>query len=96
MKGFIEEEWVRQVRDEAEVKWPRARDAWEAITWIIMHDEACGLPLNEAGNIRGYVFDGAKSAHLPSVEVIYEIQTNEVVVRDARFYEAPYTQHGRA
>lgn len=96
MKGIFEDDCVRTTRDEAESLWPRATDSWEAVTWTLVHDETCGRPLNEQGTIRGYVWDGARSAKLPSVEVIYEIQNTDIVIRDARFFEAPYHHHGRA
>jgi hypothetical protein len=96
MKGIFEDPPVQVARDEAALKWARADDAWEAITWTVSRDEACGSSLNDTGTIRGYIWDGARSADLPSVEIIYEIQATDIVIRDARFYDAPFYQHGRA
>lgn len=96
MKDIREEERVRLARDESESKWCRALDAWESITWTILHDELCGVPLNESGLIRGYVWDGARSVDLPSVELIYEIQPHLIVIHYVRFYDSPYRQAGRA
>lgn len=96
MKGIFEDDCVRIARDEAECQWPRTMDAWEAVTWTLIRDEACGAALNETGTLRGYVWDGARSAQLPSIDVIYEIQATDIVIKDARFYEAPYHYSGRA
>ncbi|GLS36373.1 hypothetical protein GCM10010869_19620 [Mesorhizobium tianshanense] len=96
MKGFREEDRVRLARDLAETKWSRANDAWESITWTILHDETCGFPMNETGTVRGYVWDGARSIDLPSIEVIYEIQLDLIIIHEADFRDAPYRQAGRA
>lgn len=96
MKSIREEKRVTIARDAAEVRWERAMDSWEAITWVILHDETCGSALSESGNVRGYIFDGARSVNMPSLAVIYEITDEYIIVRDAEFYEAPYGQAGRA
>ena len=96
MKDIREEDSVGLARDLAEAKWARANDAWESVTWTIIHDEACGVPLNDLGSIRGYVWDGARSIDMPTVEVIYEIQLDLIIIWYAEFRDAPYGQAGRA
>ena len=96
MKSFREEEQVRLARDEAECRWPRALDAWEAITWTLLHDETCGDPLDDIDQVRGYVWDGARSKGLPTVEVIYEIQRELIIVHHVEFRDAKYGQAGHA
>lgn len=96
MKDCREEDRVRLARDLAEEKWSRAFDAWEDVTWTIVRDENCGSPLNDTGSIRGYVFDGARSIDMPSIEVIYEIYPNLIIIHYADFRDAPYGQAGRA
>jgi hypothetical protein len=39
-----------------------------------------GVLLNEAGNIRGFVYDGARSIGQPDIDVIYEITPDEIIV----------------
>lgn len=96
MKDLREEDGVRRAVDAAESRWDRANDAWEAVTWAIARDELVGEPLNNSGELRGFVFDGARSVDMPSIEVIYEITETQIILHDARFYDAPYYQAGRA
>jgi hypothetical protein len=96
MKDIREEDSVGLARDLAEAKWSRANDAWESVTWTIVHDEECGAPLNDTGSVRGYVWDGARSIDMPSIDVIYEIYPDLIIIHYAEFRDAPYGQAGRA
>lgn len=96
MKDLREEDRARLAKDLADEKWSRADDAWQDVTWTILHDEHCGRALNDTGTIRGYEWDGARSIDMPSVEVIYEIQETVIIIHEVVFRDAPYGQAGRA
>ena len=77
-------------------KWSDAERAWEAIEWALARDPFVGVPFTESGNVRGFVYDGARSIDQPDVEVVYEITKDEIIVRSAEFCDAKATQAGRA
>jgi hypothetical protein len=90
------DERARDSVDSAIDKWPDAERAWEAVEWVLARDPVVGVPLNEAGNIRGFVYDGARSIGQPDIDVIYEITPDEIIVRSAEFTDAKISQAGRA
>lgn len=96
MRSVREEESVRLAVNDAEVRWDRAEDAWQTITWTLARDPEAGEPLNGDGSLRSFVYDGARSIKLPSVDVIYSFDPQYVTIWDARFYDSPhrYTGHG--
>lgn len=94
MRGIFEEPEVARARDEAELRWPRAIDSWEALTYILTHDPECGRPLDESGNVRAYIWDGARSAGLPTLSVVYVIEQNDFTIRKAEFSDAKYHNSG--
>jgi hypothetical protein len=96
VRSILEEPRVQRAVDEAEDKWPRARDSWEAVTWIVARDPKAGKPATESGRIRAFTFEGASSIGLPSVTVIYEITDEAIVVHDATFMDARHGPAGRA
>ena len=96
MYGIIEDSRVSRAVDDASLRWPRANDAWEAITWVIARDPLIGVAVTESGKVRSFTFDGAKSIGLPTVTVLYEIEPTVIVVRDAVFRDAEFTRPGRA
>jgi hypothetical protein len=55
-----------------------------------------GVPLFEGGNVRGFVYYGAKSIGQPDVDVIYETQQDAIIIRSAVFTDAKASQAGRA
>jgi hypothetical protein len=81
--------------DSAATKWEDTERAWIAIEWALAHDPLVGVPLNEKGNVRGLVYDGARSISQPDVSVIYEITEHEIIVQDAVFSDAKASQAGR-
>ena len=91
-----EEDCVRLAVDEAIGKWPRTEDAWDAVVWTLARDQYAGVALNDRGDVRSFVYDGARSIGMPSIEVIFTLEGNCVSIRDARFYEAPYARAGHA
>lgn len=82
--------------DSAVDNWAGAETAWEAIEWTLAHDPRVGVPLSESGNIRGFVYTGARSIGQPDVEVIYELGNPEIIVKSAEFSDAKTTFAGRA
>lgn len=84
---LIEDECVRIARNEAECRFLRACDAWEAATFVIVHDPGVGMALTESGKSRAFTFQGSRSNGMPSLTVIYEDQDPFVIVRDVRFWE---------
>jgi hypothetical protein len=82
--------------DSAEIKWADAARAWQAIEWVLARDELVGRPLNEGGTLRAFYYDGAKSIGQPDVAVIYEVTDTEIIIRDAVFTDAKYSQAGKA
>lgn len=93
--GLIEERGAELAVNAALDKWPRAEDAWEAVTWVICRDPDIGIPLTESGLTRSFTLQGARSIGLPTVTVVYE-KNIALIVHDALFEEPPYGQVGRA
>jgi hypothetical protein len=56
---IVEENAARKALDDAEAKWAGAYDAWEAATWVVMHDPFVGIPVTESGKTRSYTYEGA-------------------------------------
>jgi hypothetical protein len=76
--------------------WGDAERAWIAIEWALVRDPLVGVPLIEGGNIRAFVYYGARSIDQPDVDVIYEIQNDAIIIRSAVFTDAKASQAGRA
>ena len=70
--------------------------SWECVTWSIVHEPSIGDPVTESGKILSFVFDGAKSIGMPTVQVLYERADPIIIIHDARFSDAKFTQSGRA
>jgi hypothetical protein len=96
VRGVIEDSRASRAVDDAKLRWPRADDAWNAVTWVLARDPEIGMPLNESGTTRAFTLDGARSIGLPTVTVVYVFDPNTVVIRDVLFEEATYGQSGLA
>ena len=96
LRTVCEQEAVRKACDEACMRWTRAQDAWEGVTWAIVHDVNAGAPINEAGTLRALELDGARSNDTPTVWVLYGVDATVVTVHEARFSEAAVWKIGRA
>jgi hypothetical protein len=96
VRGIREEESVRNAVNDAEDKWKRGFDSWEAVTWTAARDPEAGTPLDLDSSLRVLVFDGARSVDMPSVTIIYRFDDDYITVLDASFYDAPhhYAGHG--
>lgn len=97
MRDVREESDVRRAVDAAYVRWSRADEAWEAVTWALSRDPfAAGPALNESGLVRTFVFEGARAFYMPTVRVVYVIEPALVIVRSALFEESAHLYAGRA
>jgi len=96
LRTVREETAVQDACDAACMRWTRADDAWQAVTWAILHDVNAGAPINEGGMLRALELDGARSNDTPTVWVLYGVQPTLVTVYEARFTEASLWQIGRA
>ena len=94
-RTVILESVAEQAVDSACDEWEDAERAWMAIEWALARDPHVGVPLTEGGNVRGLLYDGARSIGQPDVEVIYEIQQNTIIVRSALFKDAKASFAGR-
>ena len=77
-------------------RWDDTDRAWIAIEWALVRDPIVGVPLVEGGNVRGFVYYGARSIGQPDVDVIYEIQQDAIIIKSAVFTDAKASQAGRA
>jgi hypothetical protein len=67
-----------------------------AIEWVLSHDPDVGRPLTEKGNLRAFLYDGARSIKQPDLYVIYEILNNHIVIKVVGYDEAQAARAGRA
>ncbi|MCQ1574073.1 hypothetical protein NFO65_25405 [Neorhizobium galegae] len=88
MRGVKEQPSVSAAVDAAELKWPRADEAWQAVQWALARDPDVGPAINSSGTLRGFVFDGAKSIGLPTVEVIYRVESDHILIEDVEFRDS--------
>jgi hypothetical protein len=95
-RTVILETVAREAVDSAFLKWGDADRAWMAIEWALVRDPDIGVALTEAGNLRAFVYEGARSIDQPDCQVIYEVQLNAIVIRSAIFSPAKASQAGRA
>jgi hypothetical protein len=93
--GVIEDSRVTRALDAAINRWTRAQDAWDAVVWTVARDPECGSPVTESGRTRAFTLEGARSIDMPKVTIIYVISI-AIVIHDARFEEATYSQAGTA
>ncbi|MEM6712416.1 MAG: hypothetical protein AAF590_09055 [Pseudomonadota bacterium] len=79
---------VQNKRDEAETRWSGAETAWDAVTLVLAYDPEIGEPLNEAGTLRTFVLQGARSNDMPDIVVIYEDRNPTIEVIDVKYKDA--------
>jgi hypothetical protein len=96
VRTVVEQPRVSRAIDDAKNHWIRAGDAWEAATWAIIHDPEGGRPITESGATRSVTLEGARSIGMPTVTVLFEIRLFDIIVRDAFFEDARFSQTGRA
>ena len=76
--------------------WEGAEIAWLAIEWTLSRGANAGITLSESGEVRAFVYAGAKSIKQPDVRVIYQIALDQIVIKDAIFTEAKAMSAGVA
>ena len=96
MLTIVTEPSVDEAYEAACLRWPKAHDVWEAITWALSREPREGRALTESGNVRAYTLEGARSVGWPTLTVLYRTENGHVVIYDAEFTEAKYGQAGRA
>ena len=82
--------------EQAKLQWDRADDVWEAITWVVAHDPEVGRPVTESGKTRSLTLEGARSANLPTITIVYEIENPYVTIHDVSFREPSAPHAGQA
>lgn len=95
LRGLFEEPEVADARDEAELKWSRSQDSWDAIIFILQNDPTAGRPLNENGSVRALILEGARSKDIPTLEVVYTVDRDDFTIRKAVFSDAKQHQTRR-
>lgn len=88
LRSIVESEEARQARNEAEAKWSGAVMAWEALTLILAYDPEFGAVIGESGKVRTFVWQGARSADMPDIQVIYEDNDPYLEVIDLKYKTA--------
>lgn len=97
LRDVREDRAVEQSVNDAYRKWARADEAWEAVTWALARDPySAGPAITESGNVRVFVFEGARSFHMPTVRVVYLIEPHAVTIKSAFFEESIHMYAGRA
>ena len=81
--------------DDASTKWTRFDDAWSVVHWSLSRDPSVGTPLTEGGHLRSVVFDGSFAHSMPTIYVLYEITSTQIVLQRVKFSDAHSTA-GRA
>jgi hypothetical protein len=95
-RTVVLESVAQRAVDSACDQWQDAERAWIAIEWVLVRDPHIGVPLTEHGDIRAFLYDGARSLGQPDVQVIYEIRQDEIIVRSAVFRDAKSSFAGSA
>ncbi len=98
LRGIREDGPAAQAADEAEARWARATDAWDAIKWTLARDpeDVASWALNESGTLRALTIEGARSIELPTVTVVYDFNLQHVTIREALFADAKAQRAGHA
>lgn len=98
MLGIREDSPATAAYEAATLKWSRADDAWQGVTWTLAHDPTTGdsTPLTESGDVRAYTSEGARSIGLPTLTVVYRFDRQYVTILEARFADAKAPFSGRA
>ena len=98
MLGIREDTAATEAYEMAIERWARADDAWQGVTWTLAHapDTPDSVPLNEAGTVRAYTSDGARSIDMPTLTVVYSFDDEYLSIHEARFTDAKAPFAGRA
>lgn len=91
MRGVIESPAVMDAVDEASERWDRFHDAWSVVTWVLSRDPTVGYPLVEGGHLRSFVFEGSMAHQMPTIDVLYAITDENVIIQRVRIRDAAFT-----
>jgi hypothetical protein len=94
--GVFEDPAVATEVDDARDKWNRADDVWMAVTWVLARDPHVGYPLTEGGASRAFTYEGARSAQMPTVVVLYTIGATDITIKATTWTDAKSPAAGRA
>lgn len=83
MKSVIYEHQAAAAADTAKVLWSRLGDAVETIEWAIVRDPDMGVDMGKG--FRMVVFEGAKSIGMPTIEVVFEVTQQDIIIHDLEF-----------
>jgi hypothetical protein len=95
MRNVIESTEVMDAVDEASEKWARFDDAWSVVPWVLSRDPTVGQPLTEGGHIRSFIFEGSWAHEMPTIDVVYEMPEQHIIIQKVRFRDAS-SNSGRA
>lgn len=85
MRGITYQTEAQLAADAARVLWERADDVIATIEWTLARDQHNpGEPYG--GTLRLIVFPGAKSGKLPSVDCLFELTPERVIIHELEFY----------
>lgn len=85
MKDVAYQPEAAAAADAAMAFWPRADEVVMMLEWTLARDEHNpGRPYG--GTLRYIVFPGAPSGNLPSVDCLFELTPNRVVIHELEFY----------
>ncbi len=94
LRSIVESYQTQEANDNARGRWLGAELAWEAVLQVLMYDPTFGTPINDAGSLRTFTFQGARSTDMPTVQVLYQDNLDHVEVIDLRYTEASqYVQY---
>jgi hypothetical protein len=86
VKAVVYEHEAAAQADVARLLWPRGDDVIIAIEWALARDPKAGLPYGVSDALRFAVFAGAKSKGMPSVDVLFRVEPDRVLIVDIEFY----------
>lgn len=87
---------AQDAADDACERWARAEDAWEAVKWALSRDPYIGTPLTEGGQARAFTLQGRWAWEMPTITVLYRIETPYVTIESAQFDDAQTGSIGNA
>lgn len=64
---MVLDDTARASLDYAREQWSGTEMAWMAIEWALSRDPAIGRSLTEKGNLRAFLYDGARSIKQPDL-----------------------------
>ena len=88
MREVVESIEVMGEAEEAERRWSRFDDAWSTVHWVLSRDPMVGQPLIEGGHLRSLVYAGSFAHDMPTIDVVYEVTSTQIILQRVRFRDA--------